>query len=264
MKFWKIIEPDYESDYQDEYTNGELRHPYSLPGVSCSACGETWGGSRLLPFACPDALRTEKHINEAWPIAVEEFKCLSDKVVNTLKNEGLSINELLPGDTFMQPCNLDIPGSPKEDFLWCSIGSIVVSSRIKDCLVINSGGCISDLKITNIRTHPSDESQFSLPDSGEPEDITKGVIAREVKDMDGYYEICVREEYLYAGCYEKTVCDFCQRKVMECSKANVENEILWQGAPIFKIKGTHHFVITDSLKNKLMLLRPSNINIMAI
>jgi hypothetical protein len=44
------MSPDYGSDYRYSYINGSLEHRFGLPGVDCDVCGQTWGGSRVLPY----------------------------------------------------------------------------------------------------------------------------------------------------------------------------------------------------------------------
>ncbi len=39
MKFWRLQQPDYDSDYRAMFINGALTHPYSLPGIRCDICG---------------------------------------------------------------------------------------------------------------------------------------------------------------------------------------------------------------------------------
>jgi hypothetical protein len=43
MQFWRIFNPDYESDYQHSYINGGLEHPFGMPGIECDVCHQTWG-----------------------------------------------------------------------------------------------------------------------------------------------------------------------------------------------------------------------------
>jgi len=139
MKFWRLEQPEYESDYEQIYVNGELEHPFSLPGVSCDVCGQSWGGSRILPYECPEEMRENKHLTNAWPIPLQEHKVLQEQVLTKLAESGASICRLEPGDTF-QPGYLDIPSRPRADFLWPTLGSFVVSERIKNLLVKHWAG----------------------------------------------------------------------------------------------------------------------------
>ena len=135
MQFWKLDHPDYDSDYRFSYINGSLAHPFGMPGIRCEACGSTWGGSRILPYESPVKLRRRKHLTNRWPITLEEHKSLKEKVRDALQKAGyVDVPELFPGDDF-QPCYLDVPSKPRADFLWSSLGSVVVSQRVKTLLV---------------------------------------------------------------------------------------------------------------------------------
>ncbi len=134
MRFWRLTDPDYDSDYRNTYINGLLEHPFGLPGVDCDVCGQTWGGSRILPLECPFTLRKKKHIRERWPIPLAQHKELQSEIIAEFLKAGVEkLPQLSPGDTF-QPCFLEVPSRPTFDFLWSSLGSVVVSDRVKEFL----------------------------------------------------------------------------------------------------------------------------------
>jgi hypothetical protein len=111
-KFWRLDHPDYESDYAHTFINGSLTHPFSLPGVICPICKQTWGGSRILPYQCSESLRRRKEIRNPWPIPLADHKKLQAEVITALRSQGFEIDSLKPGDYF-QPCYLDIPSRPR-------------------------------------------------------------------------------------------------------------------------------------------------------
>lgn len=83
MRFWRIRESlEHVSDYKHSYVNGSLEHPYGLPGVNCDVCGDTWGGSRILPFECPESFRRHKNITERWPISRAEHETLQKNLMD--------------------------------------------------------------------------------------------------------------------------------------------------------------------------------------
>lgn len=191
MQFWKLEEPDYKSDYDSHYINGSLEHIFSLPGITCDKCGETWRGSRILPFECPEEMRSHKNIIDSWPIPINEFNDLASYVSKILKKD----IELRPGDEF-QPSYLDIPSKPNADFLWSSIGSVVVSERIKSFFENHGENNVSFSKVIkrkvgkNSPKHPAPE-----PSSGEPEDILDEVeLIKNVDEVPEYYEMIIKNE----------------------------------------------------------------------
>ena len=134
MRFWRLMSPDYGSDYRYSYINGSLAHPFGLPGVDCDVCGQTWGGSRVLPYEYPESLRSHRKATDRWPISRSEHLALQKQLLNQLGLAGDPFVDLRPGDSF-QPCYLDVPSRPRADFLWSSIGVLVVSERIKESLI---------------------------------------------------------------------------------------------------------------------------------
>src|SRR5262245_37539766 len=130
MKFWRLTHPEYDSDYSHTFINGDLEHPFGLPGVECDVCGATWGGSRRLTVKCPTQLRRLDAMTERWPIARVEHEDLQRKTMRALRMRGVPFVDLQPGDDF-QPSFLDVPSRPSADFLWASLGTLVVSERIK-------------------------------------------------------------------------------------------------------------------------------------
>jgi hypothetical protein len=129
-RFWRMQEPEYRSDYQSSFVNGGLEHPFGVPGVHCEICRATWGGCRVLPYPCPEPLRERQELLERWPIAGPAHRLLRSEIAECLRVEGYEASVLLPGDS-LQPNYLDVPSRPRADFLWASLGSVVVSERIR-------------------------------------------------------------------------------------------------------------------------------------
>jgi hypothetical protein len=90
MDFWKINSPDYEDDYRAFHVNGSLEHPFSLPGVTCHTCGNTWGGHRYLPIMCPTDLQLRPNIKTSWPVNTEEFEKICREVTISINKAGYS------------------------------------------------------------------------------------------------------------------------------------------------------------------------------
>src|SRR5512146_897723 len=95
-QFWRLSSPDYDSDYRHIYINGDLEHPYSLPCVTCDACGENWGNYRILPFTLPDSLRTHPNLIHGGPrlVSVSEYQELEHDIREQVAKEGITLPDL--------------------------------------------------------------------------------------------------------------------------------------------------------------------------
>jgi hypothetical protein len=264
MQFWQLTHPHYESDYRDSYVNGKLVHPFGLPGVHCDICHQTWGGSRILPFQCPDSLRRRKHLREGWPVPLEQHKVLQREVHDEFSRHGTTLPPLRPGDDF-QPCYLDIPSRPQADFLWCALGSVVVSDKVRrafDAWNIVAG--ITFCPVTLRKIGKMDATlPVPIPSSGEPEDVIGEVPLLSRTDTVGrYFELLVQTESapppggepisICAGCGRETIDDAQRRLIMHPS--------MWRRVPIFHLATTLHIIITDELKCGLQELRCTNVD----
>jgi hypothetical protein len=262
MKFWRLEEPEYESDYHQIYINGDLEHPFGLPGVECDVCGQTSGGSRILPYECPADLRGHKNLTVRWAIPLEEFKQLRQEVLREFKTAGVPVSKLQPGDDF-QPCYLDVPSKPRADFLWPSLGSLLVSERMKDLL---TEYCADDIACcpAQLRKIGRNEAKLPvpIPTTGEPADMIKEVpSARSVSDVGPYFEVCIlKESGLPPGGEPVKVCSGCGRP--EINKAKREIRMLdhmWKGHQIFFLATTLYILITDDLKKIIEQAGPTNV-----
>ena len=264
MNFWRIKSPNYDSDYKDSYINGSLEHPYGLPGVECDVCGETWGGSRILPIECPEFYRKRKNITSAWPISRIEHESLQKELMDTLQID--SINEpfigLRPGDEF-QPCFLDVPSRPRADFLWASLGSLIVSERIKD---IHVECCSSDITVcpVNIRKVGKRDAKLPppMPFTGEPEDIINEVpITKNALEINSYFQILILKESGFPpGGTPRKTCSGCKRPDVDNSTRELRmTQEMWKGDKIFFLATTLHIVVTDEYKQLIERYRPTNI-----
>jgi hypothetical protein len=213
MTFWRIKSPDYESDYIDSYINGSLEHPFGLPGVNCDICENTWGGSRILPIDCPEPFRGYKNIIEAWPIARPQHESLQKEIMAALHFKGTPFIELRPGDDF-QPCFLEVPSRPRADFLWSSLGSLIVSERIKNVLV---DSCSDNIAVYPVALRKIGKREATLPaiipSTGEPEDIIAEVpILKNKSGIGPYYEILILKESEYPpGGSPINICAGCKK-----------------------------------------------------
>ncbi|MCP4978471.1 MAG: hypothetical protein GY931_20185 [Maribacter sp.] len=260
MKFWKLEKPDYDSDYDSEYINGGLDHPFGLPGINCDSCGETWSGSRILSIECPEILRNDCCIKDGWPITFEKFSEL-EKRVSTMVVTNF---DLKPGDRF-QPSYLDVASKPEADFLWSSIGSVLVSERIKNFFEQYSRTDIDFAKV--IKRHIGKNKAHlpaPIPESGEPEDIMEKVeFVENLNEVNDCYEMIIKHESKHPLFTKvKSICDKCKRENIDNeSRLLLMTDELWNEHTIFLLSTTLYIIITDDLKIKLEEIQPTNIRI---
>lgn len=262
MQFWRLEQPDYDSDYKHSYVNGSLEHTYGLPGVHCDVCRETWGGSRILPFELPVSLRGHKNLKERWPISLEQHQALQRKVREEFRRAGVAVPSFQPGDSF-QRCYLDIPSRPRADFLWGSLGSVVISERVRQLFESLRLETVSYSPVT-LRRVGKREARLPapIPSTGEPEDMIKEVPLLSRTDTVGpYFELVIQSVSGYApGAQPLHVCSGCGRETFPDDKARfVMVESMWKGADIFFLASTLYIVVTDRVRRALQDLRATNV-----
>jgi hypothetical protein len=171
---------------------------------------------------------------------------------------------LKPGDRF-QPCFLDVPSRPRSDFLWSSLGSLVVSERIKNVLV---DFCSDDIAVcpVNLRKIGKREAKLPvpIPSTGEPEDIIDEVpILRDKSEIGPYFEILILKKSEYPpGGFPIKICSGCKRPLeYESTRELRMSPEMWKGGNIFFLATTLYIVITNELKDRLEHLHPTNVAI---
>jgi hypothetical protein len=133
MKLWRIKEPDYRNEREQQSNNGIIKFPFGLPGVKCCV---TWSGYDLLDRECPNELRKLPGMTDVWPVMPEELEA---KLRRFFGFESLRITDLKPGMSFLPP-RFSPPTIRDNDFLWPSLKAPVVSLRIAVLL----GRCCPD------------------------------------------------------------------------------------------------------------------------
>lgn len=262
MRFWRVKDPEYDSDYKYSYVNGSLEHPFGLPGVNCDVCGDTWGGSRILPFDCPEYFRSHKNITNRWPISLAEHEAIQKNLMALLPIKGDPFVGLCPGDDF-QPCFLDVPSRPRVDFLWSSLSSLIVSERIKNTLIESCSGDIAACPVT-LRKIGKREANLPppIPSTGEPEDIIDEVpILKVTSEIDPYFEIIMLKESEYPpGGTPTRICLGCKRPDVDNSTRELRmTPEMWKGDNIFFLASTLYVVITDHVRERLAREHPTNV-----
>jgi hypothetical protein len=181
--------------------------------------------------------------------------------------KGNPFMDLCPGD-FLQPCFLDVPSHPRADFLWSSLGSLVVSQRIKDAFVESCSPEIVTRPVT-MRKIGSREARLPppMPSTGEPEDMIDEVPILEDKSKIGsYFEILIlNESNPPFGVAPALFCSGCNRPLASTKdrEFRMAPEI-WKGHSIFFFATTLWIVITDQMKDLLVRLHPTNVQFQSI
>jgi hypothetical protein len=262
MQFWRLNQPEYDSDYADTFINGDLEHPFSLPGVKCERCGATWGGSTILPYELPTHLHSLKSLKDHRPISGAEHASLRSTILEALQASGAPITQLQAGAVF-QPGYLDVPSRPEADFLWSAIGSVVVSRRIRDAFVDSGikGGVLVPVVPRRIGKRRA-KLPAPVPNTGEPEDLlteTGGVL--DPLQAPPYFELVVTAESRHPpGAEPQAVCDLCGREIYDSSARQLVMEPeMWDGDDIFFLRTTLWIVVTGRVKRILESLRPTNL-----
>lgn len=261
MQFWRLKHPDYRSDYTHSYINGSLEHPFGLPGVHCDICHQTWGGCRILPFELPVALRSRKDLQDRWPIPLEQHEALQQDVQAKMREAGIEPPSLRAGDSF-QPCYLDIPSRPRADFIWGSLGSVVISERVRNLFESLDIAGISYCPVT-LRKVGKREAQLPapIPSTGEPEDLIDEVpLLERPESLGPYFELVVESQSGYApGAEPLSICPGCCRETFPKTDARVMMvDSMWKGADIFLLASTLYIVVTERVRKALQDINATN------
>src|SRR5262245_44355844 len=172
----------------------------------------------------------------ARPIPLDEHKRLQAEAFTALRDDGVEVDSLCPGDR-LQPCYLDVPSRPRADFLWGSIGSLVVSHRIKDLFEKRAIAEVAFAKV-ELRKIGKREAELPppVPASGEPEDlITEAPQLTDTSTIGPYYELIVLRESGYPpGATPKSICSGCGRPEIDNKRRElVMTPEMWKGDGIF-------------------------------
>ena len=260
-KFWILDRPDC-TDYDHSLINGSLEHPFALPGVKCSVCGETSGGMRILPITCPAALRRRKQLTNPWPIPLKAHKTLQNLVRREFAKQGVKLGALFPGDSF-QPSYLSVPSRPRVDFLWSSLGSLVVSQRVK---TVFEQCALNDVAFSEVKMRKIGRREAKLPapipSTGEPEDLINELpLLTSIAGLEPYYEVIILKDSGFPpGGTPKSICAGCGRQEIDDAtrKITITSE-MWRGEAVFFLATTLYVIVTDPVKRLLQKIGASNV-----
>jgi hypothetical protein len=260
MEFWKLESPRCDSDYRDSFINGQIDHTYSLPRVECKLCGYLMGDGTVLPYKCPVSLR--ERFTDPAEVTIDEFNVLAKKVKIAIEKRGLSPSLVQPG-CCLQPSFLDVPSKPTADFLWPPVTALV-SQRIWQKLKSLNLRDVAFSEVTPRKVgKKSPKLPPPIPSTGEPEDIINEVPTTKFpKASRRYFELCVYgKSSPPPGRDLASVCSNCGGKTYKYARHAklVMTESMWTGHEMFMIETTGHILVTDTLKNELLDLRPTNV-----
>lgn len=263
-RYWQLSPPEYDSDYQDSIINGSGEHPYGLPGVRCSACGQTWAGSYTLPYECPVSLRKHKHLIDGWPIPESDHQALQQIVMTELGREGIVDAHLMPGIRF-QPARLKFGSRPKSDFLWATIGSAIVSPKTKK--VFEEAG------VTGVRFCPAVINKVGkrdaigpapIPETGEPEDIIEEAEPEQKSESFGplYEMVILGESGQPPGAEITSRCEGCGREEYDKYKRQlVLTSSMIPDSDVFYMATTLYIYVNQKVHDLILRHRLTNIEL---
>jgi hypothetical protein len=181
-----------------------------------------------------------------------------------LRERGHAFGALAPGDRF-QPGYLDVPSRPEQDFLWASLGSVVVSDRVKRLFEDRgfAGAAFWPAVPRRIGRRRA-RGPAPVPSTGEPEDLIDEVpLVREPSVVGPYHEMVVTGESARPpGADVVSTCAACGRESFDTARrALVMNPAMWRGQDVFFLATTLGIVVTEAVKTELTRAGASNIRL---
>lgn len=260
MDFWQPEGTRYVSDYKSSFVNGLIEYPYKLPDVRCKVCREYMGQGSVLPYRCPIGERGR--FSDPADVTLAEFNRIARKVKVAIEKQGLNGSWVQPGSV-LQPAFLDIASKPAADFLWPGLDALV-SPRIRAKLESLKLPDIAFAEVTLRKVgQKSAKLPPPIPSTGEPEDIVDEVpTVNFPKTGRRYFELCVYGRSAPPPGRELlSVCSTCGGKTFNWTRGGklIMTESMWTGEDIFVLETTAIILITDTLKQELQKLRPTNV-----
>ena len=256
---WFLLSPSDADDYQQAYVNGEVDYAYRLPAIACRQCSRPVATDNVLPFACPEELRTEKLLTEGR-VPPPIYDALRHRIAARLTAEQAAT--LAPGAGFM-PGLLDIPSTPNADFLWAELGGPLVSERVRAAL---TPLCAEDAYFTDTVYRRvgrrSAKAPAPIPDGGEPEEILQAVPPRKsLSGLPTYSRLNVRQQSGWpADARDAPLCQECGRPQHPVRSSRPGMTVsMWQGHRIFYLATTLHIVVTGVVREALEALGATNV-----
>lgn len=240
--FWRMNSPSYQSILLEESINGYAEHPYSLPGVECIGCGETWATTKIIHYGMPSTLVNIPELNTKGTVTNKRQLELQTLILNQIENYDGEV--LLPGTDF-QPVYLDIDNEPKVDFLWSCLGSVLISDRIKDLFIKNE---IKGVKLSPVikRKVGNKVIKYPFKVSENGSNYSELIITANSKNPPGAEII--------------SICKNCGREEIDNDARQLKMlPDMWCGEDIFFLNTTLWIIVTDRVKNLIEGIAASNV-----
>ena len=128
--FYELREPEYETDDESDLANPIRQiESYHIPGIICSVCHDTWGGSRRLYIPITNSDLQQK-LN-SYPLQESEWRELEQSI---RQSTGLPDDFLLqPGDTLGTP-SFELLAFDLPDFMHPFPGQMIVKRSVVHAL----------------------------------------------------------------------------------------------------------------------------------
>jgi hypothetical protein len=257
---WFLLSPSDSDDYQHAYVHGEVEYVHHLPATSCSDCSRPVATYSVLPFGCPEELRTEKLLTTGL-VSPQTYDALRKQIAARLNAEQEAY--LQPGAAFM-PGLLDVPSKPRADFLWAELGGPLVSERVREAI---TRVCADDVYFTDISYRRvgrrSAKALAPIPNSGEPEDVIHTVpLTKSVIGLPAYSRLNVRQESaLPADARDSPICPGCGRPKHPTREARPAMTLsMWRGHNLFYLATTLNIVVTSRVREALEAIGATNVS----
>jgi hypothetical protein len=231
-----------------------------IPGIQCATCGQIWvKAARVASVECPISLRRDFPRS---PISLPRYRELCDTICSLSK---CTPADLSPG-TSLLPSSMAIPSLPEADFLWGSLGSVVVSERIKNCFAHArfSGTLLFPITISKVGRRKA-KLPAPIPDSGEPDDIMDLANHVPASNVGQYFEVIITSDsHRVRGTEPTAVCAVCGFEQWLPPKQWTMDESLWTGTDVFCLAPTSVIVVTDRVKKRLVEIGATNVRAVQI
>lgn len=238
--FYLLRRPDDYLSHRDEIRrNGWGGYTVAMPGVDCSACGDTGGlPGRVLPWRLPSALEQELVKLDGRPIPEDEHKALRQRVEAGLRETNPAAPPMPPGAKF-PPLFWNFKEPPHEGCFWWG-PHFAVSARLATGLREMGATGFDLIPVDRVRVDvPVPRGSGSIWQTGG--DGTAGTVGPEI-----FYLSVSAEARLNSRMRQLPACKGCGRaKVERGFRAERWEEAVWDGDDIFHFPDGSYLVVTE-------------------